>query len=573
MKNKKPALILRVVILAAVIAAAPILRANNLPFAHDISVKNAGSSGALSPFINDAYSPYVNPAGLGLTERQEISGFYYNLFMDSILSSVSYALPLLDAGSIGASVLYFGTGDIAGLDIYNQPDGTSYSETYINLSLSYGISLFSLVNAGMTLKILNHNLAGSGNSAYGIDLGAIAMLPYDMRLSFLLENAIKPEFKYASSESDLLPVFFDATLSGTYKLNLLAGLNDSVKAGAGLDMEEFNSTPGWHAGAEYSVYDGMAALRLGIKNSGFSFGGSISYQGASFDYAYVKTAYDFIHKFSLSYGFGENIRALELELKTKEDKLKYGLIQKIREETLVELKQSISNSMANGDAETALAAVQKALVWAPYDGWFKEKEQEIAGLINKDKKDRMLSEADSLIKQGSYIDALVALKNVLDIEPGNAAAKEKFNSTSQFVKTTSEKNLFLESLNKDSIKKYFETGLDYYASGQYEKAVKEWDNVIQASPLQGQVYDLISKAKERVGKLETQAKNIVILKQQKLTGLYNEAVMLHTKGKFEESINIWRQILELDPANTEAKEYLKKVTEEYKKIQRQNLEW
>jgi tetratricopeptide (TPR) repeat protein len=87
------------------------------------------------------------------------------------------------------------------------------------------------------------------------------------------------------------------------------------------------------------------------------------------------------------------------------------------------------------------------------------------------------------------------------------------------------------------------------------------------------VYDLISKAKERVGKLETQAKNIVILKQQKLTGLYNEAVMLHTKGKFEESINIWRQILELDPANTEAKEYLKKVTEEYKKIQRQNLEW
>ena len=571
MKNRKAFSSLRAALLSAALFAAPLLYANNLPFAHDESVKNAGASGALSPFISGALSTFVNPAGLGLAPRQEISGMYYNLFIGS-LSSVSYAYPFVDAGTIGVSMLYYGSGDIAGLDTNNQPSGSAaLFESYIDLSLAYGISLLPYLSAGATVKYLSHTLAASSGSAYGLDLGAVALLPYDMRLSLFLENAVKPEIKYASAESDALPVYFDATLAGAFPV--IGGMNDSLKAGAGLTKEEYSAAYGWHAGLEYSVYDGMAALRGGINESGFSFGGSLSYAGATFDYAYVKTAYDFIQKFSLSYAFGRDIRALERELGTKEDKLKYALVQKIREDELAQLKTEITNSLTAGNAEAAHASVEKALVWSPGDGWFMAKEQEINSIINKDKKERLLVEADKMMKENSYIDALVALKNAVELDPTDTAVREKLDSTSKLVKATSEKNLFQESLNKDSIQKYFETGLDFYASGEYEKAIREWDNVIQASPLQRQVYEFISKAKEKVNREEDQAKNIEILKQQKISGLYNQAVILHTQGKFEESIGVWKQLLELDPANKEAKEYLNKVTDEYKKTQRQNLGW
>lgn len=572
MKTKKVRFNLKKSVLtAAFLAAAAQLCANNLPFAHDISVKNAGSSGALSPFVSGAFSPHVNPAGLGGTERQEISGLYYNLFMGGLLSSVSYALPLLDAGAIGASMMYFNSGSIAGVDANNQPSGLSYSESYVNFFLSYGILLFSSVNCGLTLKYLNHNLADYSNSAYGLDLGAVALLPFDIRISAFVENAIKPEFTYRTFGPDILPVYFDATASWSY--SIAAGLKDSFKIGAGFSKEEYDPSWGWHAGAEYSVYEGLAALRAGMSGNGFSFGLSMSHSGASFDYAYTGTSYDFLHRFSLSYSFGQNIRALEAGLKTKEDRLKYELVQKIREDALAEFRASIKNSLASGDAEAALITVQKALVWAPYDEWFRKQEQDINVMIGKEKKERLLLEADRLIKEDSYIDALVALRNVLDMDPANTDAKIKFDRAAQFVKALGEKNMSVETGNKDAIKQYFEKGLDMYASGQYEKAVSEWDMVIQASPLQHQVYEMITKAKEKIRKKEDQEKNIGILRQQKISALYNEAVMLHTRGKFEESINIWREILRLDPVNAEAREYLRKVTEEYKKIQRQNLEW
>lgn len=570
MNSKKTLYSLAVSSLLSVLVCSPVT-ANNIPFAHDVSIRNAGASGSISAFINDSFSPYVNPAGLGLAKRQEISGLYYNLFMGSLLSSVSYALPLLDAGTIGVSMAYFSSGDINGLDENNRPTSAVLSESYVNLSFSYGITLFRFFSPGMTIKYLNHTLTSASTGAYGIDLGAIAELPYNMRLSVFLENAVKPEFTYASGASDTLPVYLDATLSGV--INALAGIEDSLKLGAGAAREEYNPNWGWHAGFEYSVYSGLCAVRLGIKESGFSLGGSLSYEGATFDYAYVKTAYDFIHRFSLSYSFGQDIRALEQELKTKEDKLKYGLVQEIKEDALSELKTAVTNNMTAGNAEAALAAAQKALAWDPGSSWFKEKIREINNVLNKDKKDRLLLEADRLMKENSYIDALVALKNVLDLEPENKDAKEKSARAAEFVKTLGEKNMSVETGNKDSIKKYFETGLDYYASGEYEKAVKEWDAVILASPMQKQVYEFIGKAKEKVRKAQDQTKNIEILKQQKISGLYNEAVVLHTQGKFEESINKWKLLLELDPANAEAKAYLQKVTEEYKKIQRQNLGW
>jgi tetratricopeptide (TPR) repeat protein len=561
---------LRVFISAAAVLITAAVYANNLSFMSDISVKDSGASGALAPFADDAFSGFVNPAGLGFTPKQEAGFMYYNLFEGSIISSFSYAYPILGYGTLGVSLAYLSIPGIIERDDNNVPGGR-FDEAYADVMLSYGISLASFVNAGINIKYLNHMIDTDKPGAYGVDLGAVFLLPYNIRFSARCENAVKPEFKYASGAVDYLPFSFDATIGTGFKL--FSSLNDSLKIGAGMVNEETSTSPVLHAGAEYSLYNGVIAARGGYRDGGFSFGGSILLYGVSIDYAYIKMPLDFIHRFSLTYSFGGNIREIEDQTRTTESKLKYELIQKIRQGALEEFKSSIIDSLTKGDLETAQITVQKALVWAPYDDWFTGKEKEINSLLNKDKKERLIKEADTMIKNDSYIDAMIALKNVLEIDPNNADAKAKFDRAQQFVKTLGEKNIAVEEGNKDTIKKHFESGLDSYADGNYEQAILEWNKVIQASPLQRQVYSFIKKAEDKVKKKEDQARSTQELHKQKISELYNQAVILHTQGKFEESINVWREILSLDPGNKEAKDYLDKVTDEYKKIQRQNLGW
>ena len=64
-----------------------------------------------------------------------------------------------------------------------------------------------------------------------------------------------------------------------------------------------------------------------------------------------------------------------------------------------------------------------------------------------------------------------------------------------------------------------------------------------------------------------------INEEKKLSTLYNDAVMLYTKGDFEKSIGQWKEYLKLDPNNTEAKNYIEKITKEYLELQKQKLEW
>lgn len=559
----------KLLLIFIMIYSSVILNANNLPYSQDLSVKNSGAAGSLSVFINDSFASFVNPSLLGWTPRQNISLVYYNIYQDGILSSVAYALPLIEKGTIGLSVLYLTSGDITERNINNQETGI-FSDTTLHINLSYGINLFSLFNIGLNTKYINRNFFNIQINGYGIDSGISFELPYNIKISASLENIIKPQFKYSDTSYDTLPVKFN--LSAGINADLIDSINGIIKAGAGISKEEDNDETGWQAGAEYEVLK-IFAVRGGLNESGFAIGASIMYLDLVFDYAFINKPLDFIHRFSLSYLFGDNIREIENKIKTQEEKVKYELVQKIRQEALDEFKKTIEDALIKNDLESAKDTVIKALVWAPYDDWFKQKEKDINDLLNKDKKQKLLKEAEILLKEGSYIDALVSLKSLKEIEPENKEIEEKINKATEYVKTLGEKNIAAETANRQKIKRYFEKGLDLYTSGKYEKAVEEWNKVIQSSPLQNQVYSYIKKAEEKIRKKEYQAKTIKILEKQRILELYNEAVIAHTKGKFEESIKLWKEILKLDPDNKEAQIYLNKVSEEYKKIQQQQLQW
>jgi len=546
------------------------LNASNLPYSQDLSVKNSGAAGALSVFITDSFASFINPSLLGWTPRQNVGFIYYNLYEDGILSCLSYALPMIEKGTMGLSVLYLSSGDVTERDVNNQETGKIFSDTTTHVNLSYGINLFSFFNVGLNLKYINRNFYEKQFYGIGCDVGTSFDLPYNSRVSINLENVIKPRFKYSDTSYDTLPLRFD--MSAGFSSELINAINGILKAGAGITKEEKNDTIGWQAGIEYEIFK-ILTVRGGLNESGFAIGSSVTYLDFVFDYAFINKPLDIIHRFSLSYMFGDNVREIENKIKTKEEKVKYELVQKIRQDALNEFKTTINDALAKNDLDLAKETVIKALVWAPYDNWFREKEKEINGLINRDKKQKLLKESDTAMKEGSYIDALVSLKALQEIEPEDKEIQKKINEATGYVKTLGEKNIAIESANREKIKTYFEKGLDNYASGKYEKAIEEWNKVIQSSPLQNQVYTYIKKAEEKIRKKEDQEKTMKILEKQKILELYNEAVIAHTKGKFEESIKLWKEILKLDPGNKEAQEYLNKVTEEYKKMQLQQLQW
>ncbi len=544
------------------------VRANNLSFLNDINIRNSGASGSLAPFSSDASCAFVNPACLAFTQEQEIRLLYYNLFAGSSISSVSYAYPLLNAGSVSISGVFQNTPSIEERNAFNEITG-SFSDSYKAVYLSYGISLNSFLSAGANIKYINHDFYNSGYSAGGVDAGLVLSLPYNLMLSALSENIVKPEFQYSSTSGDSLPLYFDFTLGDSF--SFFSSLNDSLKVGIGVVKEEWQDIY-FHYGAEYSIYN-IFFLRAGISLNSFSFGACLNLNGAGIDYAYVSTALDFVHRFSISYSFGENIRAMEAGLRTKEEKLKYEMIQEIKQKNIDDFMKQADDSIKTGDFDSAKATVEKALVWDPNNSWFKDKLNEINNL-DKERDIKSLSdEADALMNDKLYIDAMVKLKSLFDLDPNNTSAKEKYDYAETVVTKLGEENLTVEEKNKQEIKTHFDSGISYYASGSYEKAVEEWDKVIDASPMQRQVYNFIKTAEEKVRKKEEVKQTAEQEKAQKINMLYNKAVLLYTQGNFEESINTWKELLTLDPENKEAKEYLEKIKEEYIKVQKQNLQW
>lgn len=430
------------IMLTLLLTAAPFMcSAVNLPFAHDVSIRDAGMSGASAPFKGDSFSSFVNPAGLASAGRQEASVIYHGLFEGASFSSLSYSHPLYGAGTFSASFAYLRISDIEEYGSNSLPTGYTYSDSTALLSASYGFSPLEFLDAGVTLKFLNHNFYTLNASAYGADLGLLAKLPLGFSASLYMENLIKPEFDFQEAASTILPLYADFTAG--YENSFPELFSSVIRVGAGISREEFDSVFNWHAGAEIALPE-TAALRAGISSTGFSAGLSVSYNGVTFNYALQKKPLDFIHRFSLSYTFGEDIRLLESKTRTQEEKVRFELINKIKTETLAGLSAETEDFMYYGEYANAIATIEKALAWDPDNKELLLKKKQAEELLKGKGVALLITEAEALIKENRQIDALIKIKSALDIDPVNASLWERFREVQANLQKSAEENIISE---------------------------------------------------------------------------------------------------------------------------------
>lgn len=119
--------------------------------------------------------------------------------------------------------------------------------------------------------------------------------------------------------------------------------------------------------------------------------------------------------------------------------------------------------------------------------------------------------------------------------------------------------------------KSIETGNNYYRQKQYDKAEGEYRNALTISPQDKAAKFNLANALIKQEKRDDAKKLLfqLTVKENKADirskATYNQGVMLTQQKKLEESIELYKETLRLNPADQEARENLQKALLELKK--------
>lgn len=186
----------------------------------------------------------INPAGLGLLKRPELSTFYSAYLFDSRLSALSFAHPETALGSLGISYLGVEVRGIDGRNELGQPTGSfTTQERIVSLALARRVNLSRLwatestdeaASVGINLKFFESRLADAKAKTVATDVGAIQSLAsVPLSIGLALRNA-GPGLRYGS-QTERLPTRLD--LGAGLKI---AALESTVVAGISQGIAEKN---------------------------------------------------------------------------------------------------------------------------------------------------------------------------------------------------------------------------------------------------------------------------------------------------------------------------------------------
>jgi len=116
--------------------------------------------------------------------------------------------------------------------------------------------------------------------------------------------------------------------------------------------------------------------------------------------------------------------------------------------------------------------------------------------------------------------------------------------------------------NKANLLKYhFALGYSLFAENRYKEAIGEFNKVLELSPGNTESLEYIGKAEDMLNGKTRMKQDEIDVKLAKMSNLFNEAQALFVKGRFQEAINLFERVLEIDPQHTESLNYIKRARE------------
>ncbi|HET7226875.1 MAG TPA: PorV/PorQ family protein [Candidatus Eisenbacteria bacterium] len=253
-----------------------------------------GMGGAYVATPGDALGALWNPAGLTMLDQNEVQFENAQLFEDTSINGFSLAVPGSWLPSFGLTMVSLHSKDFQRTDEMNNPLGTfSEGETAYLLTLSRAMTPRFAIGANM--RLVQQTVESASGSGFGMDLGAVANLPHNLRAGVSLSNLSGPTLTLRDTKE-------------TFPMQARGGLSMSLFDGRGTVALQVDHSTGLgtqvHAGTEYWLFP-MFGMRAGYADGRGSGGFSYRFGPAyTLDYAASDEALGVTQRIGINYRFG-----------------------------------------------------------------------------------------------------------------------------------------------------------------------------------------------------------------------------------------------------------------------------
>lgn len=191
----------------------------------------------------------------------------------------------------------------------------------------------------------------------------------------------------------------------------------------------------------------------------------------------------------------------------------------------------------------AAAGFQKALATSPTHDQTRTFFTRSRARAEESRTGTAMTQAREAVAAGRPAEAKASLRSVLEINPGHAEALALLASLGEDARAAD---------RKAQAKSHFNLGVEAYEQGRWADAVREWDLVTTLDPADQEAAKLLRKARARQSAARKEAR-------ARVPGMHDEAQKLFQQGKLAEARALYRDILELDPADDRAKRGLELI--------------
>jgi hypothetical protein len=267
-----------------------------------------GLGGAYVSLADDGFSSYWNPAATALSSHQMI--FNHSSNFDGLLTydALGYSRPVKNGG-LG---LIFVRLSITGIPYTNNAlvdlngnglmdpgerldvDSITYiqdaeSALFFNYSRMHRKDLFW----GANLKLVNKSVGSNSAWGLGLDAGALALLPHNLRLGLNLQDITTTYLAWDTGEKEIispaarLGLSWNPNIAGNKSLTISSGFDVRFEGRRTASQYYLgNISADSHYGLEY-VLKQRLSLRLGSDLGRLAAGTGLKLGRFSFDYAYL----------------------------------------------------------------------------------------------------------------------------------------------------------------------------------------------------------------------------------------------------------------------------------------------
>jgi tetratricopeptide (TPR) repeat protein len=540
--------------------------------------------GAFSAIGDDPSALYYNPAGLRLNRYAAVLVNHAQLFSgfsDAGYDVLALVYPTISAGSIGLAIMSVGTGDIRGFDEFSRETGDlTYRESQAVLGYAFDLPWHYIgdVTAGSSIKVLTQRVGDFSDSGTGLDFGLVYRSKYIRRLVIgcSLQDVVGAETKLVSVTDKV-----DRTIM------VGAGYTVPFKNGSALSLAVQMNAPQrdkkeFRFGAEYMLKQ-LLSVRVGFDSDKITAGLGVAWRGFSVDYGYFsRDDAGSSHPISLSARLGVSIdekiaererrRLLEEErriqtffakrisghVSTAEQYRREGSLGK----ALDELKAALINQhfrlgldyYSKDDYVLSRAEWRNVLDLDPAN----EKAREY--LVKSEEKLKSIAgqhriQALDFEQKGELAAALGEWNIVRTLDPESVEAKQASDRIN--VRLNEMSRDYTETARKLKIMELFDGAVKAFGDGRYAETSRQLGELLRLDPSHREARTLLTRAQRRMTPLTDREK-------EQIRSLYIDGMKFFTQNDYENAIEQWKKILDIDPDNESV---AKNIEEARKRIQ------